>query len=162
MCEVQLCFLVCREVTGAHILLWLCWGCGGSTTNPICLLSTPQCFHPLWAFYTWLTSENTTPDINPTVQVPIRKQNTTKAPVNFFLLGTADLLLAKCFLLCANIRLQMPVRTREQFISSSLTFREVEVKVKPHERKQCVADFTALLKKCLFIILDGNFYNCLW
>lgn len=62
------------------------------------------CFHPASSFYTWLTSENITADINPTVQVLIRRQNTTEAPVNLFLLGTPDLLLTKCFLLCVNIR----------------------------------------------------------
>lgn len=81
-------------------------GCVGVPPPPlIWLQSTPWCFHPAASFYTWLTPQNVTSDINPTVQVLIRRQNTTEAPVNLFLLGTPDLLLTKCFLLCANIRL---------------------------------------------------------
>lgn len=102
---MQLCFLVWREVIGVHIPT-PGYGCVGvPPPTPIWLLSTPWSFHPASTSYTWLTSENITPDINPTAQVLIRRQNTTEVPVSLFLLGTPDLLLTKCFLLCVNIRL---------------------------------------------------------
>lgn len=87
----------------SHPRLCLCWGCvGAPPAAPISLLSTPWCFHPA---FTLDSPQSITPGINPTVQVLIRRQNSTEGSVNLFLLRTPDLLLTKCFLLCVHIRL---------------------------------------------------------